>query len=91
MILLSQLDTLFNLLFLYQVYPPLDSENIEDDSNEIDLLANTDELKYYNGYGALFVNVKTFIFADSFIGTYTSNSCIILSLQWTNNAQKRKK
>ncbi len=37
------------------------SENIEDDSNEIDLLANTDELKYYNGYGAFSKDGKEYI------------------------------
>ena len=36
-------------------------ENIEDDSNEIDLLANTDELKYYNGYGAFSKDGKEYI------------------------------
>ena len=37
------------------------SENIEDDSNEIDLLANTDELKYYNEYGAFSKDGKEYI------------------------------
>ena len=50
------------------------SENIEDDSNEIDLLANTDELKYYNGYGAFSKDGKN----SFFISIATKNILVFM-------------
>lgn len=57
------------------------SENIEDDSNEIDLLANTDELKYYNGYGAFSKDGKEYIIKINKNQKHQQHGVILLQMK----------